>query len=239
MAKSNEKILVVEDEEDIRELISYNLKREGFEVVAHETGEEGLKAAIELKPSLVLLDIMLPGLSGIEVCKKLKGDPKTGSIPIILVSAKGEETDIVVGLEIGADDYVTKPFSPKILVARAKAVLRRKEKENEPAETTDGMLEIHKLSMHPGRFEVSVDGSSIQLTVSEFKILQYLAKHPGWVFTRSQIVDAVRGDDYPVTERSIDVQVVGIRKKLGEFGYYIETVRGVGYRFKEKEDEQT
>jgi len=237
MAISQDRILVVEDEEDIRELITYNLQREGFEVIAHETGEEGLKAAIELKPSLALLDIMLPGLSGIEVCKKLKNDPKTGSIPIILASAKGEETDIVVGLEIGADDYVTKPFSPKILVARAKAVLRRKEKENEPDEA-NGMLEIHKLAMDPGRFEVRVDGNSVQLTVSEFKILQYLAKHPGWVFTRGQIVDAVRGDDYPVTERSIDVQVVGIRKKLGEFGHYIQTVRGVGYRFKEKDDEQ-
>ena len=223
-------ILVVEDEEDILELIRYNLEKENFKVIGHSTGEAGLQEAKDSSPDLVILDIMLPGLSGLEVCKQLRSFPATSKTPVILVSAKGEESDIVVGLEIGADDYITKPFSPKILVARAKAVLRRLE---ESPTDEDRPLNIHDLSIHPGRFEVSIQNNVIQLTVSEFKILHHLARHPGWVFTRSQIVDAVRGDDYPVTERSIDVQVVGIRKKLGEQGNYIETVRGVGYRFKE------
>ncbi len=226
-----ETVLVVEDEEDIRELISYNLKREGFEVVALNTGEAGLNAALESPPSLAMLDIMLPGLSGLEVCKKLKSNELTKHVPVILVSAKGDETDVIVGLELGADDYISKPFSPRILVARAKAVIRRGTLNQSD---DDSQLLIHQLSMHPGRFEAVIAGKALSLTASEFKILHYLARHPGWVFTRAQIVDAVRGDDYPVTERSIDVQIVGIRKKLGDFDNYIETVRGIGYRFREK-----
>ena len=227
-------VLVVEDEEDIRELISYNLKQEGFKVISHDTGEAGLQAALESPPTVALLDIMLPGLSGLEVCRKLKNENRTKNVPVILVSAKGDETDVIVGLEIGADDYISKPFSPRILVARAKAVIRRKISENSQ---NDSLLNIHQLQIHPGRFEATIAGDLLQLTASEFKILHYLARHPGWVFTRAQIVDAVRGDDYPVTERSIDVQIVGIRKKLGEFDSYIETVRGIGYRFREKDSE--
>ena len=198
---ANETVLVVEDEENILELIRYNLEKEGFKVIGHLTGEDGLKEAKETNPDLVVLDIMLPGLSGLEVCKQLRAFPATKRIPIVLVSAKGEESDIIVGLELGADDYITKPFSPRVLVARLKAVLRRHEEI--PAED-DKPLTIHQLSIHPGRFEVAVADETIQLTASEFKILHHLARHPGWVFTRYQIVEAVRGDDYPVTERSID-----------------------------------
>jgi len=226
----NATILIVEDEENILELIRYNLEKEGFKVIGHTTGEAGLQEAKKSSPDLVVLDIMLPGLSGLEVCKQLRAFPKTVGLPIVLVSAKGEESDIIVGLELGADDYITKPFSPRVLVARLKAVLRRQET---PLAEEDKPLTINEISIHPGRFEVSANGQVIEFTASEFKILHYLARHPGWVFTRFQIVDALHGDDYPVTERSIDVQVVGIRKKLGELGTYIETVRGVGYRFKE------
>jgi two-component system phosphate regulon response regulator PhoB len=147
-----------------------------------------------------------------------------------MLTAKGEEADVVTGLELGADDYITKPFSPRVLLARVKAVLRRRIKDL-PEETA--VIRIHDLVIHPGRREVLVSGSPVQLTYTEFGILNYLAKRPGWVFTRNQIVDAVRGDDYPVTDRSVDVQIVGLRKKLGPAGNYIETVRGVGYRFRE------
>ena len=147
-----------------------------------------------------------------------------------MLTAKGEEADIVTGLELGADDYVTKPFSPRILIARVRAVLRRKTKE-QPDDALP--TKIHNITIHPGRREVLVDGNQVQLTFTEFGILQFLARRPGWVFTRFQIVDAIRGDDYPVTDRSVDVQIVGLRKKLGPSGKYIETVRGVGYRFKE------
>lgn len=227
---SKEKVLVVEDEGDILELIKYNLEKEGYLVEGHDTGESGLEAAKASQPDLVLLDIMLPGLSGLQVCKELRKNPKTQNIPVILVSAKGDESDIVIGLELGADDYITKPFSPKVLVARSRAVLRRRK---EAPKQDDTPIELQGLSIHPGRFEVVANGQAVSLTLSEFKILHLLAKHPGWVFTRSQIVEEIRGDDYPVTERAIDVQVVGIRKKLEVYGSFIETVRGVGYRFKE------
>jgi len=179
---------------------------------------------------LIVLDLMLPGIDGLESTKLLKNDQGTRDIPIVMLTAKGEEADIVTGLELGADDYITKPFSPRILVARVRAVLRRNVKE--PMEESS-ILRIHDLVIHPGRREVLIDGKPVQLTFTEFGILKFLARRPGWVFTRSQIVDAVRGDDYFVTDRSVDVQIVGLRKKLGPAGNYIETVRGVGYRFKE------
>lgn len=226
MAK--ETILIIEDEEHIQELIQYNLAKEGYEVECFASGEDGLEAARLNRPDLVLLDLMLPGLDGLEVCKFLKSDSQTGQISIIMVTAKGEESDIVTGLELGADDYITKPFSPRILIARVKNVLRR----NKVIEK-DSKIRLHNLVIHPGRHEVLVKGRNINLTTTEFRILHYLASRPGWVFTRSQIVDEVHGDDYPVTERSIDVQVVGLRKKLGLAGEYIQTVWGVGYRFKE------
>lgn len=225
-------ILVVEDEEEIQELIEYNLVRDGFEVLRAATGEDGLQVAKSQKPHLILLDLMLPGMNGLDVCRELKDDPKTANVPIIIVSAKGEEPDIVTGLELGADDYVTKPFSPRILVARTRAVLRRKEAMPENLQKN---LNVHELTINPGKHEVFVGDDSLQLTATEFRILHFLARHPGWVFTRQQIVDNVHGNDYPVTERSIDVQIAGLRKKLGQASECIETVRGIGYRMKEVE----
>ncbi len=227
---SKEKILIVDDEEDILELIRYNLSREGFDIVCAESGEKALDLAKKTALDLIVLDLMLPGLDGLEVAKQLKSYPKTQPIPIIMLTAKGEEADIVTGLELGADDYITKPFSPRILLARIKAVMRRQSKQPEGG---DDILHVHELTIHPGRREVVVDGAPIDLTYTEFQVLFYLARRPGWVLTRSQIVDAVRGNDYPVTDRSVDVQIVGLRKKLGAYGKYIQTVRGVGYRFKE------
>jgi len=223
-------ILVVEDEGDILELITVNLTREGLRVIGVATGEEGLEAAREEAPDLIVLDIMLPGMDGLEVCRALRADSRTQSVPVVMLTAKGEEADVVRGLELGADDYVTKPFSPKVLAARIRSVLRR---QAEASAAEGGVLRIHDLVIHPGRHEVLVGGEPVGLTAGEFRLLQFLARRPGWVFTRSQIVQAVRGDGYPVTERSVDVQVFGLRKKLGEAEEYIETVRGVGYRFRE------
>ncbi len=225
-----ERIVVVEDEEDILELVAYNLGKEGYQVKRAATGEDALETVRSEKPDLVLLDLMLPGLDGLEVCKIMKADEEMRHIPVVMLTAKGEESDIVTGLELGADDYVTKPFSPKVLVARVRAVLRRKAKEAPaPRET----IKVRDLVIHPGRREVLHKGKKLSLTFTEFNILSCLASRPGWVFTRNQIVDAVHGIDYPVTDRSVDVQIVGLRKKLGKAGKDVETVRGVGYRFKE------
>ena len=227
MAKK--KILVVDDEEDILELLRFNLLREGYNVSCAASGEEALRLAQSEIPDLLVQDLMLPGIDGLEVTKILKNDSRTKDIPIVMLTAKGEEADIVTGLELGADDYITKPFSPRVLVARVRAVLRRKVKEYK--EETP-VLRIHDIVIHPGRHEVLVNDKPVQLTLTEFGILNYLARRPGWVFTRSQIMDAVKGKDYFVTDRSVDVQIVGLRKKLCNAGKYIETVRGVGYRFK-------
>jgi len=228
MAK--ETILVVDDEEDILELVRHHLKREGFEILCADSGEKALTAARNSPVNLMVLDLMLPGIDGLEVTRKLKNDPQTKHIPILMLSAKGEESDVVTGLELGADDYVTKPFSPRILIARTRAILRRG--GNEPPDETK-IIRIHDIEIHPGRRSVTILGQPVSLTYTEFQVLSILARRPGWVFTRSQIVDMVRGDDYPVTDRSVDVQIVGLRKKLGRYGDTIETVRGVGYRFKE------
>ncbi len=228
---ANEKILVVDDEEDIRELVGYNLTKEGYNILTADSGERALTKARSALPDLIVLDLMLPGIDGLEVTKKLKDSQETKAIPIVMLTAKGEEADIVTGLELGADDYITKPFSPRVLSARVKAVLRRKTQDVEDKNDT---ISIHGIFIHPGRRDVVIEGQPIELTFTEFQVLYHLAKRPGWVSTRSQIVDAVRGEGYPVTDRSVDVQVVGLRKKLGDFGKYIETVRGVGYKFKEK-----
>lgn len=229
MAK--QRILVIEDEEDILALIHYNLSKEGFEVSAATSGESGLELARRELPDLVVLDLMLPGMSGIDVCRKLKQSTTTAAIPVVMLTARGEEGDVVAGLETGAEDYVTKPFSHKVLAARIRTVLRRVS-EN-VTDQAQAPIKIHDLVIHPGRNEVLLDGRSVELTFTEFQILRLLAARPGWVFTRNQIMDAVRGDDYAVTERAVDVQIVGLRKKLAEQGHYIETVRGIGYRFKE------
>ena len=227
---AGKKILIVEDEEDVMELIHCNLAKEGFNCDAAYNGQEALKKAQAMLPDLVLLDLMLPEVDGLEVCKKLKSSPQTEHIPIVMVTAKSDEADIVTGLELGADDYITKPFSPKVLVARVRAVLRKKTTEI-PEKST--VVRIHDIQIDPGRHKVLVKDKAVELTSSEFDLLHFLAARPGWVFTRYQIVDAIHGTDYPVTDRSIDVQVVGLRKKLGPAGKYIETVRGIGYRFKE------
>ncbi len=223
-------ILVVEDEEDILELVEYNLGKNGFTVTTVTSGEEALQSIRSKLPDMVLLDLMLPGIDGLEICKHLKADPRTQQIPVIMLTAKGEESDIVTGLELGADDYITKPFSPRVLIARIRTVLRRKTREKADE---NSVLRIHDLLIHPGRHEVLVAGEQADLTFTEFRILHLLARRPGWVFTRAQIVDAVRGEDYPVTDRAVDVHIVGLRKKLGPNGGFIETVRGVGYRMKE------
>jgi len=225
------RILVVEDDEAIMELITYNLQRGNFEVAQAESGEDALAQVASDKPDLILLDLMLPEIDGLEVCRRLK-DGATRDIPVIMVTAKGEEVDVVTGLELGADDYVTKPFRPKELVARVRAILRRaaRQQSGQPDDNED--LSIHGIEIIPRRREGRHDGLQIDLTFTEFEILWFLARHPGWVYTRYQIVDAVRGESYPVTDRSVDVQVVGLRKKLGEAGKIIETVRGIGYRFR-------
>ncbi|MGD9301183.1 MAG: response regulator transcription factor [Desulfobacterales bacterium] len=228
MAK--EKILIVEDEEDILELVRFNLAREGYQVAGTLSGEEALKKARTEAFDLIVLDLMLPGIDGLEVTKKLKANDKTWHIPIVMLTAKGEEADIVTGLELGADDYITKPFSPRILIARVRTALRRRISRSDD---DTSVIQIHDLEIHPGRRSVLANDQPIDLTYTEFQVLYILARRPGWVFTRGQIVDAVRGDDYPVTDRSVDVQIVGLRKKLGVYGKYIETVRGVGYRFRE------
>ncbi|RZB29981.1 MAG: two-component system, OmpR family, phosphate regulon response regulator PhoB [Desulfobacteraceae bacterium Eth-SRB1] len=227
---ADNKILVIDDEEDILELVRYNLAREGYRVVCAASGEQSLNKAGSEPFDLIVLDLMLPGIDGLEVAKRLKNKPETRHIPIIMLTAKGEEADIVTGLELGADDYVTKPFSPRILIARVKAVIRRNLQE----EVDDSsIIQIYELEIDPGKRKVLAKGSHVELTFTEFQVLYLLARRPGWVFTRFKIVDSIRGDDYPVTDRSVDVQIVGLRKKLGPYGKYIETVRGVGYRFRE------
>ncbi|MCB0359538.1 MAG: response regulator [Bdellovibrionales bacterium] len=227
---ARERILVVDDEADIQELVRYNLSKEGYNVVCAGSGEEALDAAESATPDLIILDLMLPGIDGLEVCKRFRSHNGTSSVPIIMLTAKGEEADVVSGLELGADDYVTKPFSPRVLSARVKAALRRRHSQKYDELET---LAVHDILIDPRRHVVKVGDERIELTPTEFRVLHFLARHPGWVFTRYQIVDAVRGENYPVTDRSVDVQIVGLRKKLGATGEFIETVRGVGYRFRE------
>ncbi len=225
-----EKILVVEDEEAIQELIRYNLVKEGFDrVKLCDSGEAALEQAAEFKPDLILLDLMLPGIDGFSVCRRLRRDSRTAATPIIMLTAKSEESDVVAGLEVGADDYLPKPFSPRILIARIKSVLRRAN----PVELdeSNSTLKRGPLEMNRGTRLTLLDGVSLTLTFSEFEILYLMARRPGWVFSRGQIVNEVKGDDYPVTERAVDVQMVSLRRKLGGHGDLIETVRGVGYRF--------
>ena len=231
---ARETVLVVDDEEDILELVRYNLEKEGYSVVPVTTGEDALAAARLKMPDVLVLDLMLPGVDGLEVCRRLKGDPTTRQIPIIMLTAKGSEADIVTGLELGAADYVTKPFSPRVLTARLKAVLRR---ETEASED-DAAVRVREIVIHPGRHQVLVRETPVELTATEFRILLFLARRPGWVFTRQQIVDAAQGDDVYVndryvTDRSVDVHMVSLRRKLGPYGAAIETVRGVGYRLQD------
>jgi two-component system phosphate regulon response regulator PhoB len=228
---SHENILIIEDDEDIQILIRHNLQRESFNVTIVSTGEDGINKMRKIHFDCLLLDLMLPGMDGIEVCRHIKKDDKLQHLPIIMVTAKGEESDIVTGLELGADDFIVKPFSPKVLIARIRAVMRRRSSENY---NSSAILNVNNFVIHPGRHEVNHNGKRLDLTHMEFQVLHLLASQPGWVFTRNQIIDRVRSDNYPVTDRSVDVIIVGLRRKLGDAGTSIETVRGVGYRFVEQ-----
>jgi len=227
MAK--DKILIVDDEEDILELLSVNLKRDGYEVLRAVNGEDAVSLASAEKPDLVILDLMLPSVDGLTVCRMLKGSTLTRHIPVIMLTARGQETDIIKGLEQGADDYITKPFSPKVLCARVKTVLRRRTQPQE----SGSVIKIHDIAIDVDKHLVTVKGHAAELTHTEFSILLTLARRPGRVFSRYQIVDAIHGTEHVVTDRAVDVQIVALRRKLGKAGDYVETVRGVGYRLKE------
>jgi len=228
---SRARVLIIEDEAEIQELLSLALAREGWELVAAKDGEAGLAALAAGQVDCVILDILLPGIDGLEVLRRLKASPSSRRIPVIMTTARGEESDIVSGLELGADDYVVKPYSPKVLAARIRAALRRVAEAGEGGGAdvvTRGALRVDR-----ARHEVLFEGGAIELSATEFDILDLLCRDPGRVFSRSQIIDAVRGHDYPVTDRSVDVQILSLRRKLGEGGSLIETVRGVGYRFRD------
>ncbi len=226
------RVLVVEDEEDILDLIKYNLAKEGYEVTGVTSGERGLLEAKKRPPDLLILDLMLPGIDGMEVCRALKNDPKTAAIPVLMLTAKSEESDIVAGLELGADDYITKPFSPKVLISRVRTAIRRRTAAAVNRDETS-VIRVHEIELHPGRHECRVKNKAVALTLTEFRILHFLARNAGWVFERDRIVEEVQGPDYPVTLRAVDVQIVGLRRKLGAAGKHIETVRGIGYRFRD------
>ena len=227
---AGKKILVVEDEQDIVDLITYNLEREGFQIVSAMSGEEGLNKARNDRPDLVILDIMLPEMNGLDVCQALRSDAATRTIPIIMLTARNEEIDIVTGLEVGADDYITKPFSPRVLIARIRAVLRH---HKEQGESSSSLLQWGELTIDRGKHMVTVSSDPVELTQTEFELLSVLARRPGWVFSRSQLIDSLRDGQFVITDRAIDVQVANLRKKLGGCGRYVQTVRGVGYRMTE------
>lgn len=220
-------ILVVEDEESIRTLITLNLQAAGYTVEEAKDGTQALEKIKSVKPDLVLLDWMLPGLDGLDVLRSLKSDPAFATLPVIMLTAKSEEYDIVLGLEMGATDYITKPFSNKVLIARIRAILRRGD-----AAPPEENIRYAGLVLTPGQRRAELDGAELSLTASEFDVLALLAARPGHVYTRSQIVARTKGEDYPVTDRAVDVQIVALRRKLGVFGERLETVRGVGYRMR-------
>lgn len=227
MAK--EKILVVDDEQDLVKLIRYHLEKDGYRVLSAYNGEDALFLSRKERPELLILDLMLPGMDGLEVCKRLKADRDLTNTAIVMLTAKGEEADITTGLKLGADDYITKPFSPKELVARAQAVLRR----TKNASAVQEYIKIDDLTIDLDKHEVIIKNEPVQLTLAEFKILYHLARKPGRVFTRDQLLDAVSGPETAVTDRTIDVHVASLRKKLKTFANRIATIRGIGYKFKE------
>jgi DNA-binding response OmpR family regulator len=229
------KVLVVDDEKDIVELVAYNLGRNGYDTVVAHNGNEAIEMATKETPNLIILDLMLPGIDGTEVARRLKADPHTAKIPILMLTAKGEETDVVVGLTLGADDYVTKPFSMKVLLARVTTVLRRSEGGNSPME--GGILKAGPLILDTLKHEVQVEGETVRLTLTEFKLLSALLGARGRVLTRDQLMDKAMGTDVFVTDRAIDVHVTAIRKKLGSANWLVHTVRGVGYRLRESPED--
>jgi len=223
-------IVVIDDEEDILELLDFNLTREGYRVILQKDGPQGLAAIRSLIPDLVILDLMLPGLNGLDVCRIVKNDKDLEHIPIVMLTVKGEEEDIVTGFELGADDYITKPFSIHVLVARVRAVLRRSKGKVDIV--SNRHIHVGNLRIDPAMFNVNVQGRDIRLTKMEFGILNTLAENEGRVLTRKQLLKAVQGNVETVTDRTIDVHLASLRKKLGDTGYLIQTVRGVGYRLK-------
>ncbi|WKZ19111.1 MAG: response regulator [Candidatus Jettenia sp. CY-1] len=224
-----EKILIVDDEQDLVKLIRYHLEKDGYKVLSASNGEDALFMARRERPELIVLDLMLPGIDGLEVCKKLKTTPELTTIAIVMLTAKGEESDITVGLKLGADDYITKPFSPKELIARIQAVLRR----IKTSLVKRDYIEIGDLAIDVYKHDVSIQGESIPLTLTEFKLLHQLANKPGRVFTREQLLDVVSGPEITVIDRTIDVHIASLRKKLKSFANFIVTIRGIGYKFKE------
>tara|TARA_B100000902_G_scaffold84391_1_gene88877 strand:+ start:1028 stop:1726 length:699 start_codon:yes stop_codon:yes gene_type:complete len=229
---TNNKILIIEDDKDIRDLISFNLSKNGYKTILSRDGEKGIEKAKNEKPDLVLLDLMLPGIHGLDVCKILKTESSLNKLSIIMLTALGQEEDIIKGLEAGADDYITKPFSFKILFARIKSVLRRKKTKES---SNKDPVNLYGVKIDPQTRQVIINENELKLTFTEFQILYLLASHPGWVFTRYQIIDKIRSDNNSVTDRSVDFQIVGLRKKMNNLGKLIETIRGVGYRFKSKD----
>lgn len=221
-------LLVVEDEQDLLEVLRFSLTREGFSVRTAENGEDAIRMVRQQKPDLIVLDLMLPTIDGLSVCRALRSQEQTRDVPVVMLTAKGEESDIVKGLEAGADDYVTKPFSPKVLMARINAVLRRSEYTGGAA-----VVEAGGVKLDPERHEVIAGGKSVELTATEFSLLKLLMTRPGRVYTRQQIIESIHDGFAAVTDRSVDVQVVSLRRKLGTVGKQVQTVRGVGYRFSE------
>ena len=223
------KIIVVEDEPDLVDVVTYNLQREGYLVLAAQRGDEGLNLIRSERPDLVLLDLMLPGMDGLSICRQMKSDSSLSEIPIIIASAKGEESDVVIGLEMGADDYLAKPFSPRELLARIKAVLRR----GAPRDVSKDRVVIRDLIIDSGKHEVRIEDEIISLTSTEFKLLHHLAASRGRAFSREQLLNKVVGMGVVVVDRNIDVHIRAVRKKLGNHSNMIQTIRGVGYRFVE------
>ncbi len=227
-------ILVVEDERDIQELISFNLEREGYTVVVSDNAEKALDLIPRLLPDLILLDMMLPGIDGFDALRRIRSSATLPRIPVFMVTARSEDADVVAGLELGADDYICKPFSPRVLVARVRARLREINREPEETESDLKPLAMHGLELDPARHETTMGGEPLHLSVTEFALLEFFMRNPGRVFSRQRLIDAVRGENYQVTDRAVDVQILGLRKKLGESGDLIETIRGIGYRMKEE-----
>jgi len=230
---STEKILIIEDDPEIQEMLKFAFAREGWRLLQASTGEEGLKLLRDKGADCIILDIMLPGMDGLKTLKKIREDKKLQTLPIIMCTARGEEADIVAGLELGADDYVVKPYSPRVLAARIRAGLRRREAAAAESESSPKKFFQHgKLSIDIDRHTVILNKTPLDLFPTEFALLAQFMSHPDIVFSRQRLITAIRGNDYPVTDRSIDVQIMGLRKKLGDAGDMIETIRGIGYRFK-------
>ena len=225
------RILAVDDDLEIRSLYQTVLCREGYDLAFANTGKDGLQKAQRENFDLILLDVGLPDMDGWEVCKRLKNDSRLKGVPVLMVTGKGEESDVVTGLELGADDYVTKPFQPRVLIARVRTALRRKRTSS--SNQTEEPLSLGDLKIHPGRFEVRMKEKLLSLTRTEFKILYILAQNAGWVLNRDRLIASVHGEGHPITDRTIDAQIMSLRKKLGPAGKKLETVRGIGYRLKE------